>query len=374
MRRKNAGIRLPPIPMSPFLIGDGPVSTSYLMPMKKLFVLATLSLVPAAFAADVAYSPPVGGFTSVAAANTDTLVSPSLARAASWVGALSGASGTTINASTANWTAGQFNPGTDTYYVRVLSGALKGQYFVVTGNTASALTVDAAGMNLASIVTGDTAEIVPFWTLGTLYPSTAAGVAFIASTSALARQTELLFMDATGTGVNRAPSSTYYYFNGAWRKSGSSVTLSFNNTLVYPDAYFIQRNKAASTSLVYVGRVQPGALGTVIQGASTQNDNFVAVSFPVDIKLQDLGLIGNGFSASPSALAITDRLLVFDPNQTGNNRAPSASYFYFNGAWRKSGQPVTNSFNTDVVRAGSGFIIRKAANASDAAWSYTTGF
>lgn len=342
--------------------------------MKKLLVLATISLVSTALAADVAYSPPVGGFTSTAAANSDTFVSPTLARPAAWVGALASGSGNAISVSASAWTDGQFAPGGETYYVRLLSGALKGQFLVITGNTTSALTVDAAGFNLSAIVAGDTAEVVPFWTLGTLYPSSAAGTAFIASTSALARQTELLFFDANAAGVNRAPSAIYYYFNGAWRKTGSPVTTSFNNVLVYPDTYFVQRNKAASTSLVYVGRVQPGALGTVIQGAASQNDNFVSVSFPVDIELSQLNLVGNGFSSSPSALAITDRLLVFNPNQVGINRAPSAIYFYFNGAWRKSGSPVTTSFNTDVVRAGSGFIIRKAANASDSAWSYNTGF
>lgn len=341
--------------------------------MKKLLALSALTFASTLFAADVAYSPPVGGFTTTAAANTDTLVSPTLAREAAWRGTIAGGTGTSITASSDVWSAGQFAPGAETYYIRMLSGALSGQYFVITGNTASALTVDAAGLNLSTLVSGDTAEIVPFWTLGTLYPASQAGTAFIASASPVARQTELLFFDGSGSGINRAPSTSYFYLNGAWRRSGAALTTSFNGTVILPDAYFIQRNKAAATTLVYVGRVQPGAVGTVIEAKTTQNDNYVAVSFPVDIPLSQTGLVGNGFSVSASPVAISDRLLVFNPNETGINRAPSTSYFYYNGAWRKSGSSVAVDFGSDVIRAGSGFIIRKAANGSSGVWNYATG-
>jgi uncharacterized protein (TIGR02597 family) len=341
--------------------------------MKKLIALSALTFASTLFAADVAYSPPVGGFTTTAAANTDTLVSPTLAREAAWRGTVASGSGTSITLASAAWTAGQFAPGAETYYVRMLSGPLAGQFFVITGNSTTALTVDAAGLNLSTIASGDSAEIAPFWTLGTLYPASQAGTAFIASASPLSVQTQLLFFDGDSSGINRASSAVYYFFNGAWRKAGSSSTTSFNNTLIFPDSYFIQRNKASATSLVYVGRVQPGALGTVLEARSTQNDNFVALSFPVNVTLDQSGLAA-AITASPSPLSIRDQLLVFPSTGSGINRAASAVYYYFNGAWRKAGSSSTTNFGGDVLTAGSGFIIRKAANGTSSAWTYNTGF
>lgn len=341
--------------------------------MKKLIALSALTFASALLAADVAYSPPVGGFTTTAAANTDTLVSPTLAREAAWRGAIASGSSTSIAISSAAWTDGQFAPGSETYYIRMLSGSLAGQFFVITGNTASVLSVDAAGLNLSTINSGDNAEIVPFWTLGTLYPASQAGTAFIASASSFNRQTELLFFDAIASGINRSASSIYYFTNGAWRKVGQSAATSFNSTIIYPDTYFLHRNKATPTSLVYVGRVQPGAAGTVIEARAAQHDNYVAISFPVDVTLGQSGLKEAGFMTSASAFNRADQLLVFGANQTGINKSASTIYYYLNGGWRKVGQPVTSDFSSDTLPAGSGFIIRKAANSSGFAWAHNTG-
>lgn len=325
-------------------------------------------------AVDTAYTTPVGGFNSTAAANTDTRVSTTLARAAVWVGTVASTGSGTVSSSAPGWTASAFAPGSATYYARMLSGNLRGQYFVITGNTTDTLTVDSAGLNLASIAQGDSVEIAPFWTLGTFYPASQAGVAFIASTSSLSRQTEILFFDANATGINRASSGTYYFFNGAWRKTGSAVTTSFDSTIIYPDSYVIQRNKAATTSLTYLGRVQPGYVGTVIEASTSANDNFVAISFPVDITLDQTNLHLSGFATSTSPLSPTDQLLWFDPAETGTNRAASATFFYYNGAWRRRGQSVATDFGTTVLKAGSGFIIRKAANGTGSTWAVATGF
>lgn len=342
--------------------------------MKKLIALSALTFASTLFAADVAYSPPVGGFTTTAAANTDTLVSPTLAREAAWRGTVASGSGTSITISSAAWTAGQFAPGADTYYIRMLSGGLAGQYFVITGNTTTGLTVHDAGLNLSNIASGDSAEIVPFWTLGTLYPASQAGTAFIASANAIARQTELLFFDAGSSGINRSANSIYFFLNGGWRKVGQPVATSFNHVIIYPDSYFIQRNKAAATSLVYVGRVQPGAIGTVVEASSNQNDNFVAISFPVDIPLSQTGLIAAGFVPSANAINRADQILVFSTSQTGINRSATGIYYYLNNGWRKVGQPVATDFGGDVLKAGTGFIIRKSANSSSLVWSLPSGF
>lgn len=343
--------------------------------MKKLILLPALMASSLLFAVETAYSPPVGGMTLPAAASTDTFVSVALATNAAWVGTVASVSGSDITVSGApGWMANAFvTPGY--HYARLLSGAQAGHYVSIISNSADTLSVDAAGLNLSTIAATDKIEIAPYWTLGTLYPASQAGISFVASASPLSQQTLLLFFDATTTGINRSASAIYFFYNGAWRKSGSAITTSFNGTIIYPDIYFIHRNKAAATSLVYTGRVQPGSLTTILEAASTQNDNFVALAYPANVTLNQSGLASSGFTASVSPLSQADQLLWFDPNGTGTNRSASAIYFYYNGGWRKSGASVATDFgDTTLLTAGNGFIIRKKANGSTADWVFSTGF
>lgn len=342
---------------------------------KPLLALTLLAAATASYATDTAYTTPVGGFTHTAAANSDTRISATLARDAVWTGTVGSSTGTTItvNGSPA-WTAGAYTPGVNTYYVRMRSGSLRGQYFIVTGNTTEVLTVDPAGMALGSISMGDTLEIAPFWTLGTLFPSNQAGTAFTATTSLFSIQTQILTYDASTTGINRPPTGAYYFYNGAWRKVGSPSATSFDSTILFPDTFVIQRNKASATSLVYTGRVQGGYLGTVIDGATSANDNYVAVSLPIDVTLDQTGLQTSGFAATTSTFFIKDQVLWYDPADVGTNRPPSAAFYYFNGAWRKVGSSSSTDFGNTALKAGGGFIIRKAANGTSSTWSVATGF
>lgn len=341
--------------------------------MKKLLSLLVPFLAIGASAAVTSYSPPEGGVTKTAAASTDTFVSVTLARPAAWVGTVGSSTSTTITATgTPNWSTGGFASG-QMYYVRMLSGVLQGQYFVISGNTADTLTVDNAGMDLTTLTSSDSMEVVPFWTLGTLYPASQAGTAFTVTTSTLSKRTQLLFFDATSVGINRSASSIFYFYNNAWRKVGQPVTTSFDDTIIYPDAYFLQRNSTTATTLVYTGRVQPGVLGTIIEASTVPNDNFVALSFPVDVQLGQTGLQNSGFTASTSTLALKDQLLWFDPNGTGINRSASYIYYYYNNAWRRKGDAVTVDHGSDIIKAGSGFIIRKPGNGNTAPWTFSTG-
>jgi uncharacterized protein (TIGR02597 family) len=96
--------------------------------------------------------------------------------------------------------------------------------------------------------------------------------------------------------------------------------------------------------------------------AGSSQDNFVSMTRPVDVALNDTGLITSGaFQSSASIASITDKLLVYDNTAVGINKAPISTYYYSNGAWRKFGDSVTNDHGSDVIPAGSGFVIRKAA-------------
>ena len=351
------------------------------LPLRRALRSTLAALAACAVAARVAATTSVateiqGVLTLAVPASTDTLVSPAFGRPAVWVGTAASSGATSITASgSPGWTANQFAPGTDTFFVRPLSGALSGHYFTIASNSATALTVDAAGLDLTTIQAGDQLEISPYWTLGTLYPAVQAGTAFVVSASTLARQTELLFYDPAGAGINRSPTETYFFFNSAWRRVGTSVATSFNGKVILPDSYFLQRNKAAATTLIATGRVFAAKLSTIIETLpAASQDNFAAVAFPMPTTLRNSGLITSGaFRSSPSALSRTDQLLFFDPAQTGTNRSPSSTFFFFNNGWRKVGSSVATDFSDTVtLTPGSGFILRKSSGSAAVIWTFNT--
>lgn len=307
-------------------------------------------------------------------ASTDTPVAVPLARPNVWEGRVASVSTMVINVTgEPGWTSGAFAPAADTYYVRFRSGALIGVVLTVNSNSTNGVTVAGNGLDLSSVTSGDSVEIAPYWTLGTLYPATEAGQKFTATTNMASLETELLFFDESAVGINRKPSFAYYFYNGAWRRTGSPENISFNNTLIYPDSYFIQRNKGTATTATINGRVLPGSVGAVLEGGIVPNDNHVALCHPMPVTLAQSGLVEGGFTPSPSAGKIADRLLLFDNTESGFNRAPSAVYYYYDGGWRRVGSPVANDYGgTVTIPVGSGFIVRKASSASSSVWEFNT--
>ena len=68
------------------------------------------------------------------------------------------------------------------------------------------------------------------------------------------------------------------------------------------------------------------------------------------------------------------------PSQTtvGTDLLPAATYYYYTGTaaggpgWRQLGGTITTLHNTDVLKAGAGFIVRKRGTATAASfvWNY----
>ena len=334
--------------------------------------------------AETAYTTPVGYVTQTAAANSDTIVGLSLRKASVAAGALSGVPDTVTTPGSAilslSGTLGfTVNAYSNAYYAKFKSGAASGKWFAISSNTASGLTVDLNGATLTAAAS-DTLEVIKFWTLTELIdPATATTDplttpnAVVASTSTLTggRRTQLLIPNLSSNGINLAPSVSYFVHGGLWKKPGQGDT-SFGGDMLWPDTYFIIRNPAAvtaATKYTIAGEVEPSAfdfgLRTQITG---QQDNAIALPRPVDVALSGLGLGGtSGFVSSTSTLTggRRDQVLVYDNTAAAQNKAPSASYFYHNGLWKKPGQGDTD-FGTDVIKAGSGIVVRKYQSATGA--------
>lgn len=339
--------------------------------LNRVLTLAALSVAASTISfAQTATTTPVGFVKTSALSNSDTRLSASLERSPVFTGAVASVAGSTINVSgTTGWTVDQFAVAAPAqpqpYFVRIVSGTKAGAYFTVVSNSTTALTVDLNGDTLAAVVAGDSVSVIPYWTLSSLLPASSAGTAFETSTSAISRRTEVIFPDTNYVGVNPPSVGTYYFFNSAWRKVGSPATTSFDFQPILPDSYVIVRNKAFTSTVTTLGSVVTANLQLILNSeAAVKQDNVVALQRPVPVSLNQSGLISSGaFTPSTSAISRKDELLVFDDTATGINKSASATYYYFNSAWRKVGSPATTDFGNDTVfQPGTGVVIRKATN------------
>lgn len=341
-------------------------------------VISSLSLGQFAGAQTTVATDPVGFTTIQCLANSDTLLSVPFTRPPEFVGALQSISGDTITVSGNPWSANQFvyaiGSQPKTYFVLVgphsSSNPKEGSFYTVTGNGTNTLTLDREGEDLSAVQPGTQIHVIPYHTLGSVFPASDAGVSFVASANAAVRQTQILIPNYEGPGINRAPTGgTYFFLNGAWRKFGEAGLPNRDDQPFVNAGYFILRNASTATKLTSAGSVlMKKATVPLVTRAGTQSvkqDNYVSLVRPVDVKLNELGLIESGaFVSSANAAARVDELFVFNNAAPGINKAPAATYYYSNNGWRKFGDSPTVDHGNDVIPAGAGFFIRKGGTSN----------
>lgn len=256
----------------------------------------------------------------------------------------------------------------------------EGRLYTITANDTQSITVNLNGDTISAVAAGTQITIIPYWTLATLFPASTSGTAFTPTTSLFSLKTELLIPNYAGTGINNSASQIYYFYNGAWRLFGDLSTNDHSNDVLQPNTYFILRNpaSAAASTLTVQGNVAMQRLAVPLATLNgSKQDNEVGILRGADVNLNNTGLIQSGaFTTTTSLFSLQDQLLVFSNSTPGLNKSATSIYYYYNSAWRLFGDLNTNDHGTDVLPAGSGFIIRKASNASatTAFWQGTPNF
>lgn len=321
-------------------------------------------------------TPGLCGFTRLALpGNSDSIVAVPFTRPAAGGGLVQGAAGSVITAQgTTGWAAHQFEyvAGTqaDTFYVLVLSGTLEGASYRITGNTATTVTVDAQGDNLSALAAGTRFAVIPYWTLGTLFPQ---GRGVNASVAGQAHASEVFFPDVNAAVINPAPARTFFFQDGRWME-GEAIA---DDVVIPPSIHLtVRHNVAAATELLCAGEVITTKLRVpIVAKAAAKHDNFLGLQRPNNVTLAASELITSGaFQASPSVGVHTDELLVFNNATVQKNKSAAAIYFYWNNAWRKTGAGAATFDATQIFTPGTGFIIRKNAGASSPIWTNAPGY
>jgi len=248
-----------------------------------------------------------------------------------------------------------------THYVLAESGAARGVHFDVASNDGSSVTL--SGSDAAGLAAGDTVAIHPHWTLDSAFPN---GVADVEEAEAGRRSIEVIVLrnptSSDGSGMEAA--NIFYYHEDAWRWVEGGLDATAGGYVIEPGDVFVIRNNGASPRTAYfTGEVTEAPIAIPVTSKSgTDYENYVTVSRPIPIALDELGLQESGvFDATTDSGNPSDTLMLYAADATGKNRSPSATYFYFNGGWRKVGESVSTDFGGDVVEPGMGIAIRKQA-------------
>lgn len=300
---------------------------------------------------------PVGFNTSAipaaasASAPSNTVISAPFYAVAVFQGVVSSVdTASQLSVSGANFTSLLTTP---PYLARLKTGPSAGRFFIVTGQTATQLTLDTAtaGYTLttgapsntqAQVAVGDSVEVLPANTLGTLFGT--GTVPFQPGASANAADNVYLFNGGW---------EVYFHNGSSWRKTGSFS--SQNNTVVLPDrGMFIIRRATTPLNLTFLGTVPSTTERTDFAGPAS---SFKSNRFPVNMTLGGTGPSALNLQNLPNWLTGAsaqgaDNLYLWDG--TG-----WAVYFHNGTSWRKTGS--FSSQDTTVVPLGSSmFVIRQS--------------
>ena len=345
---------------------------------KSLIILMTSVLMGAgSVCAESVSSGVFGAYQIECPADSDTYISIPVTRPAEFSGVVESVQNSAykiVAKGEPNWAANKFvySAGTQSnyYYVKFTSGALEGAWFNVLSNSEYALELEIGEGELSKVAAGDSFEVIPHWSLSTLFPN---GGGFTPNSSPVYGLGASTIYKYTAfengklvlpyVGKNMAFRASYYYrsVNSSWMNGRTEA----NDDIIEPNTFLVVRQPEASSATISVSGTVP-LCATTIELATydeiSDQDNYIAVPAATDIKLSDLtaALIDSGIfvpTTSPLPIAV-DSIYVYDNSFVQKNKAPSKSYFYRstgNVGWY-SGRTLAND---DIIKAGSAILIRK---------------
>lgn len=357
--------------------------------------LATGTLASLSTVATAEVTAPVGYVKLTFNSTADTPFSLPLDRPKVYTGQASAISGNLLSVSATDFTTDQYkyvnNTQNEHYYVLFTTGALEGRSFDIGSNTTNGITVEteveeigqpAPTLQSLGALANDRFVIRPHWSLGTLFPSNS-NFPKNSSTSDPAglisfRPKHVIGTTNNASGTDIAPVESYFYFDHAtndsldgWYKFGSTGLGKMDNFKLERGTFYIARNKTGAAATINVTGDVPLVDGNnKVRINLVEQDNYVSLSFPVEVTLAGCDLLTSGFAKSTTTGSPDgDKLLTYE-GATGYDPSPTKTYFYFDHAsnnaldgWYIQGATGLGKQDTEAIfKPGHGYIIRKAAS------------
>jgi uncharacterized protein (TIGR02597 family) len=289
---------------------------------------------------------PVGFINTTIQPGTGASIGAPLLKAAVDAGAVTAVGTSTITRLNAGWTAGAFTTAAAPHIIKMMTGTAAGRFFFISSNTADTLTVDNGGTNLSTIIKaatptedGDKYQIIPLWTLKTLF----ADVALTKNGSASLADNVYLRVGANWV--------TYWHNGTSWVGGGLG---SKDNTILYPDeAILFQRRGATALTIAIAGTATTTKEMTEIPGPGS---TYMSLRFPTDTTLGGLALQTLPGWIKNGSASVADNVYL---------RTPTAwvTYWHNGTSWVGGG---LGSKDTTPVPAGSALLVIRKSTATGA--------
>lgn len=341
----------------------------------KLFILLPIFLL-AKLGADTVTTIPVGYISKSVNANADLRLGVPFKQPSNFVGSVLTVSGTTINVDTTIT-----DVTTSLHYLWVTSGPLLGNWYQVESYTPTSVTV-VDGSDLSSLASTNTFEIVPFWTLDTLFPS---GGDIPVSSDVFNPVAYVLINDVTQTGINLVAGNVYFYHDGTQAAAGwydlDDLTpgLTKGDTAITPGSFITIRNETDSPITVTMSGTVPNySITSKILSISTGvQDSQISNPFPAPIVLGSSELVDDlVIRASPDVNNPTDILLIYETVPTEKNTPADKLVIYHDGTQAAAGWYDLDNLVPDAtidtfeLPTGGALVVRRATGSDEVlAWS-----
>ncbi|MEQ1747849.1 MAG: TIGR02597 family protein [Prosthecobacter sp.] len=328
---------------------------------KILSTLAALALAQGSLFA--ANTDPVGFVSVTALANSDVTLSVPMTRTAEFKGLISAISATTgtvtitVGPTSPNWTttpSQQFAPGVTngkTYAVKLATGAKEGLILPVVGNGTSTLivTVNAAD-DLTDVLVGDSIDVMPYWSLGSLFSS-------LTATSSV----EIQYYPTNSPGINSSPVLIYELAGTNWLNQDSGLN-SNDIPLPFGTSYLARNNNPSPVTFTFLGAVPMSKHRSLLQNLSAGQQQDIRVGYTAPVP-QTVGSIAIGQTPG-------DELHIYNNNVAGQNKSPTQILEYTVGGWLDQDSGL-NVSTTLFLQPGQGYLLRRSASNSTTPYVWT---
>lgn len=271
------------------------------------------------------------------------------------------------------------------YYLKFTSGELEGAWFDIKSNDAYSLEIEIGSAELAKVAAGDSFQIIPHWTMSTLFPDgggflKATKIAATAGASILYKNTAFENGVVYPTGANKAALESF-----SFRERGSAVGWrdakknDASDAVIEPNAFLkVAQPADGSSSITISGTIPMCATSFEIftmegeSGTETQ-DIYLSVPSATDIALSELTtvLIDSGALVPSTGVAAnpTDAIYVYGNERSGKNLAADKLVFYRKrGSVAKWMDDNRNDADSLTLKAGTAIVIRKKADTTPVAY------
>ncbi|MEO0508830.1 MAG: TIGR02597 family protein [Verrucomicrobiota bacterium] len=279
----------------------------------------------------------------------------------------------TVNAGVIGVAASVPDVTTDAHYLLVTNGPLVGNWFQVTDSSDSSITV-AVDLENEGLLTGNTFEVIPFWTLDSLFPS---GGDIPQSSDVLNPVAFILLNDVSQTGTNLAATGGTFVFHSGeqvaagWYDTSGDFSSTAGSQILSPETYITIRNETGSIVSVTVAGTVPDTTiaNDIVSRLAGNQDNQIVNPFPAGVTLSTSELFEDGvIRASSDVLNPLDLLFVFEGSPDGKNPTASLTAIYHDGAqvaegWYDLSGDFSSTIDSYELPLGGALIVRRVAGA-----------